>query len=239
MVGMMGKIGMFQKPLGMRLAAVAWAGLGWAGLVMGVPAVGAAQDLVIANESDLPESYLGADYTVLLHARGGTPSFHWHPKGALPPGLKLEDGGELHGRLERGGDYQFTVSVMDGSKPQQEVQKNFTLRVRTGLVVTWQDMARVNDNRIDGSVLVRNTTDDDIDLTYYVVALPPSKRAVAIGYQHFKMRRGMSQVLPFGDTLPHGDYTVRVDVIAEVAARKLILREHLETQGPLQVAVGP
>ena len=34
-------------------------------------------------------------------------------KGALPPGIKLEDEGLLHGEAERAGEFEFTVSATD------------------------------------------------------------------------------------------------------------------------------
>ncbi len=226
-----------QKSLATRLIALVC--LGYVFSLTAARAQSDAPDLVIQNDTDLPDTYLGATYNNVFHARGGTPTFHWQlESGALPRGLKLEDGGELHGTVEQGGEFQFTVKVIDGSKPQQALHKVFNLRVRSGLVIAWQDVAKVAGSRIDGSVMARNTTDDDIDLTFIVVALPPNGRAVAIGYQHFVLRRGQWQVLPFGDTLPFGGYTVRVDAIGEVATKKLILREHLDT-GQMQVAVGP
>jgi hypothetical protein len=197
--------------------------------------------LVIENDSDLPNTYPQANYEVLFHARHGVPVLHWKlEKGALPAGLKLEDNGLLHGHPVRAGEFQFTVSVTDGSAPPAAVQKGFIIRVRSALMIDWKNAARVAGNRIDGSVNISNLTPDDMDLTYIVVALPPNGRAVAIGYQHFMLRRGTTDMeLPFGETLPHGGYVVRVDAIGEVPPKKLIYREFLQTPGPLQVTVGP
>jgi hypothetical protein len=98
----------------------------------------------------------------------------------------------------------------------------------------------VNGNRIEGSAQVANTTPDDVDLTFYVLAVAANGRATAIGYQHFVLKRGtMEMELPFGETLPHGGYVVHVDAVGEVAAKNVIYREYLETPGPLQVTVGP
>ena len=95
-------------------------------------------------------------------------------------------------------------------------------------------------NRIEGSVEVSNTTPDDMDLTFIVLAVPANGRAVAIGYQHFLLRRGtVNMDLPFGETLPRGGYVVHVDAIGEVSSRKVIHRERLQSSGALQVAVGP
>jgi hypothetical protein len=198
-------------------------------------------DLRIENDSPLPDTYPHAHYEVRFRARGGVPVLHWHlESGTLPPGMTLEDDGLLHGEAQRTGEFQFTVSVKDGGKPQQGVQKLFVVRVRSALSLNWKAPARVNGNRIEGSVEVSNTTPDDIDLTYVVMAVAGNGRATAIGYQHFILQKGtLAKELPFGETLPHGGYVVHVDAVGEVAAKNLIYRERMETPGPLQVTVGP
>lgn len=197
--------------------------------------------LQIETDSHLRDTFPGDPYELHFTARGGVPTLHWRlEKGALPPGIKLEDSGLLHGAAERAGEFQFTISVTDGGKPQQAVQKQFILRVLTGLVVAWRDPAHVNGSRIEGSVDVSNLTPDDIDLTFIVLAVAPNGRATAIGYQHFVLPRATNaKPLPFGENLPHGSYIVHVDAVGEVAAKKLIYRERMETPGPLQVTVGP
>jgi hypothetical protein len=130
--------------------------------------------------------------------------------------------------------------VTDSNKPQQAVQKAFVIRVRSALTLSWLTPAHVSGNRIDGSVQVSNTTPDDMDLTFIVMAVAENGRATAIGYQHFLLRRGtVGKALPFGETLPHGGYVVHVDAVGEVAARNLIYRERMQTPGALQVTVGP
>ncbi len=197
--------------------------------------------LVIENDSDLPDTYPRANYELRFRARGHGGGFRWHlEKGALPPGLKLEEDGLLHGQPQRTGEFQFTLSVWEGGRRDEAVQKGFTLRVHSALMLNWKTYAQVKGNRIDGSAEVSNTTPDDIDLTFIVMALPPNGRAVAIGYQHFVLRGGtIGKELPFGDTLPHGGYIVRIDAVGEVATKNVIYREYLETPSALQVTVGP
>lgn len=198
-------------------------------------------DLVIQNDSPLADTYPNANYEVQFHAHGGLPVLHWRlEKGALPRGLKLEDNGLLHGQPEAAGEFQFTISVRDGGQPQQAVEKGFVLRVVAALSLKWKQEAHVNGNRIEGSAEVSNTTPDDIDLTFIVLAVPSNGRAVAIGYQHFLLRHAtVNMELPFGETLPRGGYVVHVDAIGEVPARNVIHRERLQTPKALQVAVGP
>lgn len=197
--------------------------------------------LIIQNESDLPDTFPHASYELQFRAHGGVPVLHWRlEKGALPQGLRLEDDGLLHGQAERTGEFQFTISVRDGGKPQQAVQKVFLLHVRSGMTLNWKRAARVSGSRIDGSVEVSNATPDDIDLTFVVLAVAPNGRATAIGYQHFVLRRAtVGKELPFGETLPPGEYVVHVDGVGEVASRHLIYREQLQTPSGLQIVAEP
>jgi hypothetical protein len=208
------------------------------------PRSGAAQQnnrgLVIENDSELPDTFPRASYEMRFRAHGGISVLHWKlEKGALPAGIKLEDDGLLHGSPERSGEFQFTVSVTDGNH-QQGVQKGFVLRVRSAMSLEWKTAPHVTGNRIDGTVDVSNTTPDDMDLTFYVLAVAENGRATAIGYQHFVLRRGtLTMELPFGETLPRGGYVIHVDAVGEVAPKNVIYRESLQTPNPLQVTVGP
>jgi putative Ig domain-containing protein len=200
-----------------------------------------AADLIIESDSPLPETYPHALCEFRFHARGGVPPLHWHvEKGVIPPGLKFEDNGLLHGSPEHAGEFQFTVVVTDSGQPQRSVQKLFVLRVRSAMTLNWKNPAHVNGNRIEGSAVISNTTADDIDLTFIVLAVPQNGRAVAIGYQHFVLRRGtLAQELPFGETLPRGGYVVYMDAVGEVAAKNVIYRTRMQTPTMLQVTVGP
>jgi Putative Ig domain len=199
------------------------------------------QGLVIENDSQLPEGYPHRHYELRLHAHGAEGQLHWKvEKGALPPGMKLDDSGLLLGDPERPGEFQFTVSVTEGGNTQSAVQKMFVLRVIAALAINWRTPAHVNGNRIEGSVSVTNTSPDDMDLTFVAMAVAGNGRATAIGYQRFTLRRGTVEMeLPFGETLPHGGYVIHVDAVGEVAAKNLIFRDRMQTPGPLQVTVGP
>ena len=199
--------------------------------------------LVIENDSQLPDTYPQGPYLVRLAARGGVAPVHWRVEksgGALPPGIKLEDDGTLHGAAERAGEFRFTVSATDSGNPAQAVEKQFVIRVQVALSINWKSPAHVTGNRIEGSVEVTNTTPDDMDLTFDVKAVAENGRATEIGYQHFMLRRGtIAKELPFGETLPHGGYVVHADAVGEVTPKQLIYRARLQTTGPLQVTVGP
>jgi hypothetical protein len=197
---------------------------------------------LVIEPQELPGTYPHGPYQVNFHARGNyVPVLRWTiGSGALPPGIVLDDGGSLHGEAQKAGEYQFVVVVRDGGKPQQAFQHGYTIKVTEAITLKWKAPPRVNSNRIDGSVEVSNTTQYDMDLTFDVKAVAENGRATEIGYQHFALKRGtMDMALPFGETLPHGGYTVYVNVVGEVAARNTIYREALQTPGPLQVVVGP
>jgi Putative Ig domain len=197
-------------------------------------------DLVIEN-TPLPDTYPRAPYEFRFHATGGVPTLHWHQdNGTLPPGMTFDDTGLLRGAAQRVGDYRFTVSVSDSAKPPQAVQREFVIRVVEAMTLRWKSLAHVTGNRIDGTVQVSNTTPDDIDLTFDVKAVAENGRATEIGYQHFLLHRGTQAMeIPFGETLPHGAYQVYVLAVGEVASRKLIYKQELQSQSALQVVVGP
>jgi hypothetical protein len=199
------------------------------------------EELVI-EPAELPATYPLGSFQVNFRARGNyVPPLHWRVEsGALPPGIKLEDNGVLHGEAERAGEFQFAVAVRDSNNPQQTVQKKFVIKVEEGVKLAWKVPAHVTANRIDGSVEVTNTTADDMDLTFDVKAVAEDGRATEIGYQHFPLKKGtIAMALPFGETLPHGTYMVYVNLVGEVARRNAIYRQRMQTPGALQVVVGP
>jgi hypothetical protein len=214
-------------------------------LSIGLGQSAAAQDKsdgLLIEPEELPVTYPHGTFQVNFHARGNyVPVLHWRVEsGTLPPGIKLEDNGELHGEAERAGEFHFVVSVRDGGQPQQALQRGYTIKVVDGLIVNWKVPAHVTANRIDGSIEVTNLTADDLDLTYDVKAVAENGRATEIGYQHFPLKRGtLAMVLPFGETLPHGGYVIYVNVVGELAKRNAIYRQRMQTPGPLQVVVGP
>jgi hypothetical protein len=197
---------------------------------------------LVIEPSELPGTYPHGPYQVIFRARGDyVPVLHWSvASGALPPGITLDDNGVLRGGAERAGEFQFVVVVRDGGKPQQAVQKGFVIKVVEGITLAWKVPAHVTGNRIDGSVEVTNSTADDMDLTFDVKAVAENGRATEIGYQHFALKKGtIGMTLPFGETLPHGGYVVYINVVGEVAKRRAIYRQRMQTPAALQVVVGP
>ena len=69
---------------------------------------------------------------------------------------------------------------------------------------------------------------DTFDLTVVIVAVAENGRATAIGYEHFPLKAGATNVqISFGNTLPHGAYVIHADAIAEIPNRNVILRQRL------------
>jgi len=206
----------------------------------GAPAQQSGAGVIIENEPQLPDAYPHRHYEFHFRAHGGVSVLHWKvEKGSLPPGMKLEERGLLIGEPERPGEFQFTVSVTDGGDRESAVQKQFVLKVVAALAINWKSPARVSGSRIAGTVEVSNTSPDDMDLTFVVMAVAENGRATAIGYQHFMLKRGtIGMELPFGETLPHGGYVIHVDAVGEVPPNR-IYRDRMQTPGPLQVTVGP
>ena len=202
----------------------------------------AAQDSLTIITGSLPELSAGMDFHAVLRAGGGAPPYVWSvASGDLPAGINLTPEGCLCGRPIKPGAFDITVKVEDSGHPAHAITKDFHLTVSPSLLLDWLQTPKVLDNRIDGSVQVSNGSKETFDLTVVIVAVAVAdQRATAIGYQHFELKPGDTNVpIPFGNAMAHGDYVVHVDAIAEIPARNSILRQRLQTPQPLQVIAGP
>ena len=188
----------------------------------------------------LPKASPKHPYRYQFVVEGGTaPARFTIAKGVLPAGMKLSPEGELSGSPAILGDYRFSVSVRDSSRPPQMVSREFVLHVVTPLLLKWSKHVQITGHRADGLVAVSNSTEDDFDFTFIVLAVNEYGRAFAIGYQHFSLKSGTDEFeIPFGDTLPHGTYVVHVDGVAEIPAKDRIYRARLQSKR-LEVTAGP
>lgn len=110
----------------------------------------------------LPRTYPRTTYAVHLQAHGGVPTLHWRlESGELPAGLELDDDGTLRGVPQKAGDYTFTLSVHDSNRPERAVQREYQLKITAAISMQWSNPAHVSGNRIDGSVIVSNSTADE------------------------------------------------------------------------------
>jgi len=199
-----------------------------------------APPLAIADEA-LPAIDAGVEFHMLLHATGGVPPYVWSvASGDLPDGVTLTPEGLLSGRAAKPGTSTFTLKVEDSGRPAHTITKDFRAVVAAPMLLEWLHPPKVHDNRIDGVVQVSNGSADTFDLTVIIVAVADNGRATAIGYEHFPLKPGATNVqIPFGNTLPYGGYVIHADAIAEIPTRKAILRQRLQTPQPLQVIQGP
>ncbi len=197
-------------------------------------------ELLTISAKELPKASLWEPYTFQLQASGGISPYHWRViSGSLPHGLRLRDPGELAGIPDEVAQFEFNVLVTDNSSPPQQQKQKFVLAMETPLTPEWGRKARVNGQRIDGSIKVSNRTGRDFDLTVIVLAVNDIGRATAIGYQHFPLKKDTRNLeISFGDTLSPGNYAVNVDVVGEETISNRIFRARLVT-GKEQVTQGP
>jgi hypothetical protein len=209
----------------------------WLGAVVSSQTV---PPLIIADEA-LPSLDPGVEVRVPLSARGGVPPYRWSiTSGELPEGISLTPDGFLVGRPAKAGRFNYTVTVEDSARPANRVNKEIQTVVSASLVLEWLRPPQVHGDRVDGAVQVSNGTTDDFDLTFIIVAINEIGRATALGYQHFTLKAGTANFqIPFGQTLPYGNYIVHADAVAEIPSRNRILRRLLETPAPLPVTQGP
>jgi hypothetical protein len=179
--------------------------------------------------SELPKAFVRQPYEARLEAAGGTPPRKWEvSSGSLPAGLDLHGDGSLTGTPTQAGDFHFTVTLSDSGTPAHQISRQFSLTVVSPLATQWGRYPKVNGERLEGSILVSNETDQDFDLTVIVLAVNETGRATAIGYQHFPLKKKQQPIeVPFGDNLPSGTYQLNVDAVAEIAATNLIYRARL------------
>ena len=194
-------------------------------------------------DQPLPPLIAGIDFRAQLRATGGVPPYVWSIAGGdLPEGLSLSPEGCLCGRPAKPGTFTVTLKVEDSGHPAHSITKDFRATVGAALLLEWLDPPKVHDSRIDGSVQVSNGSQDTFDLTVIIVAVASdTQRATAIGYEHVPLKPGDTNIaIPFGNTLPPGAaYVIHADAIAEIPARRNILRQRLQTPQPLQIAAGP
>jgi hypothetical protein len=137
------------------------------------------------------------------------------------------------------GEFTVTVAVIDSASPANQLQRKLTIRVIAAMVMKWLEAPQVRDQGVWGKVEVTNQTPNPFDLTVIILGVNEVDKAFALGYQHFTLPPGKtSPPIPFGMSLPYGQYVVNADSIAEVAAINMIYRVHMESNGKL-VIQGP
>lgn len=192
-------------------------------------------------DDNLPALNAGVYIHIPLRAAGGVPPYHWSvPVRDLPEGIVLTAEGDLVGRPTKPGSFTLTITVEDSAHPAHSINRTFRALVTAALLFDWLRLPLIHGNRIDGAVQVSNGSKDDFDLTVIIVAVNAVGRATALGYQRLNLKPGSTNIqIPFEETLPPGAYLVHADAVAEIPAKNSILRQHLQTPGPLPVTLGP
>ena len=196
---------------------------------------------LVVQTTTLAHGYLHQPYHVQLEAKGGILPLHWElAEGNLPRGVLLGRDGVLSGAPEETGQFPFVVTLSDSGRPVAQIKHPLVLTVVAPLLAKWGKYPKVNGQRLEGSILVSNETEQDFDLTAIVMAVADNGRATAIGYQRIAVKKGTEELeIPFGENLPSGAYQLNADVVAEVAATNSIYRARLVPNGPLQIQQGP
>ncbi len=186
--------------------------------------------------SGLPNGVVGDTYSFELQSVNGLPPVAWQVSdGELPPGLRLDSkAGTIGGTPTQIGTYEFAVHASDQSN--SKVSRRYVINIGTRtLNIIWKDYPRVDSTAINGGVEVSNPSNETYDLTVIVVAVDEHNKAWALGYQHFSFPGGARQQIPFGSTVPDGNYVVHADAVGEIAAKDVIRRARINTAQTLTV----
>ena len=196
---------------------------------------------VVILTTNLHKAYLRQHYETHLEARGGITPLRWEiTEGALPPGIVLGTDGTLSGIPTETGEFKFTVTVTDSGRPAVQRNQQLVLTVVAPLLAQWGRYPKVTGQRLEGSIIVSNQTEQDFDLTVIVMAVNETGRATAIGYQRFPLKKGDTGTeISFGENLPQGSYELNADAVAEVGATNSIYRARLVPKERFQMVQGP
>jgi hypothetical protein len=197
--------------------------------------------LTITSEA-LPTAASRHPYEAQLQATGGVPPYRWEiTSGRLPKELDLSPTtGHIDGIPSETGQFEFIVTVIDSAEPPHTATRNFAIGSVEALSLEWSSEPHVDQDKISGAVKVANGTKEPFDQTVIIVAVNEVGKAFALGYQRLALKPDNIKVeIPFGSTLPRGQYVVHVDAIAEIPSKHAIYRNRLEMRESLVVTFPP
>src|SRR5208337_4361301 len=121
-------------------------------------------------------------------------------------------------------------------RPTVQRRQELVLTVVSPLLLQWGRYPKVNGRRIEGSIIVSNQAEHDIDLTAIIMAVAEDGRATALGYQRIPLKKNTAELeIPFGENLPKSAYQVNVDAVAEVVSSNTIYHARLAPEEKLRV----
>jgi hypothetical protein len=182
----------------------------------------------------LPQTQAGIPYKFQLKASGGVLPYRWAVLSKpLPANLQLDPRtGIISGTPRTSTPFSVLVQVRDSSQPPLTYSKSLSAARQAALAVQWTAQPRVAGANLAGAVRVRNGSKDEFDLTVIVVAVNQFGKAFALRYEHLSLAPDSDTPdLAFQSSLPLGNYTVHVDAVAEVPAKKAIYRDRLQQEG--------
>ena len=198
----------------------------------------AAPPLEIIN-TELPACAVDLPCDVGIQARYGTAPYSWRiVSGSLAPGLQLDSStGRIEGTPTEAKAWAAEIEVADSSQPPQKASRRLTSKTVAALTLEWVRPPLLEGTRLAGTLKVANNSKESIDLTVIVVAVNEIGKAFALGYQQVTLApdKALNDV-PFSSQLPAGQYTVRADAIAEIAAHHKVFRAARQA-GPFAVPV--
>ena len=122
-----------------------------------------------------PNGTVDVPYTHDLEATGGWPPYYFYAETGLPPGLVLEEDGELHGTPEAAGTYPFEVYAYDGS--EASASRIYTIIIEDTLPLAVDDEAETPTGQ---AVAIAVTANDSGDFDSIAIASPPVHGSVAV-----------------------------------------------------------
>ncbi len=100
-----------------------------------------------AGNQGLSNAYVGQPYAFTLQSSFGTPPYTYQlTLGALPPGLAMDQSGDITGTPTTTGEFPFEVLVTDSSQPPQQQTFDYTLNVLIAVTTYHNDNYRSGAN---------------------------------------------------------------------------------------------
>ena len=109
------------------------------------------------NGPAVPTAYYMQPYAYTLQSSFGTPPYTYQLiSGTLPPGLSMDQSGDISGTPTTTGPFTFEVQVTDSSSPPKQQTFNYTINVLTAVVTYHNDNYRSGANTNETALKTSN-----------------------------------------------------------------------------------